>query len=352
VTTTVANPLFPVLRLKPGNLRLTNLSTRARVTPENSLIAGFALKGETSRTVLVRVAGPALNGFGVADAVAAPRLRLHDSMGAVIAENAGWSTAPLATAAVAITGAFPFSAGSTDSAVIVTLTPGNYSAEVIAEGGTGGVALVEVYDVEGTAAGSRLSNVSTLGTVASAGGEVISGFVLAGTGTKQYLFRGVGPGLAKIGVTGTLIDPLLTVFDSTGRSLAINDDWNSASKPGAGIFYVISTPPVGQGTVVYAAAQTAVADSNTPIPAVWAAEATGAFALDSMSFDAALVTTLGAGAYTVQVTGNSLRVVTPLTPAPTPTNAVQAATASATRVSIELIPPSPGTALLEIYEVP
>src|SRR6185369_551670 len=52
----VAAPVSSTPRLEPGNLRITNLSTRARVTPENSLITGFAIKGDTSRTLLVRVA--------------------------------------------------------------------------------------------------------------------------------------------------------------------------------------------------------------------------------------------------------------------------------------------------------
>jgi hypothetical protein len=66
------------------------------------------------------------------------------------------------------------------------------------------------------------------------------------------------------------------------------------------------------------------------------------------SFDAALVTTLTAGAYTVQVSGNSLRVVTPA-PTTLPTGAAQPV---GTRVSITLVPPEPGVALLELYAVP
>jgi len=44
-------------------------------------------------------------------------------------------------------GAFAFAAGSQDSALIVSLAPGNYTAQVSGFGGTTGVALVEVYEL-------------------------------------------------------------------------------------------------------------------------------------------------------------------------------------------------------------
>jgi hypothetical protein len=64
--------------------------------------------------------------------------------------NAGWTTAldPVAiTAASAQVGAFAFAAGSADAAMIVTLAPGAYTAQVAGVGGTTGLALVEVYEL-------------------------------------------------------------------------------------------------------------------------------------------------------------------------------------------------------------
>jgi hypothetical protein len=346
-TIIVAMPVVQAPRLDPpGNLRLTNLSTRARVTAENPLIAGFAIRGTTSRTMLVRAAGPALTAFGVPDTVATPRLRLHDATGAVVAENTGWSSAPLAATAIAITGAFPFSADSADSALVATLAPGNYSAEVIAGSGVGGVALVEVYDVDGSADGSHLSNVSTLGTVSPNGGEVISGFVVVGTGTRQYLIRGVGPGLKKVGVGGVLNDPTFTVFNSAGNQIASNDDWSGDGKANA--IRAVAAPASGSDTVI--------ATINRDLVAL-ASQLTGAFALDLSSTDAALVVTLVPGAYTVQLKGLGTPVITTMpsagaatgtssgTGTVTPTVPVQV-------ISVGIAPPAAGVALLEIYELP
>lgn len=326
-----SGPFIPVV-VPASTLRLTNLSTRAKVTAEAPLVTGFAISGATSRTVLVRAAGPALTGFGVAGAATAPRLRLHDANGNVVSENAGWSNATGAGAAIAMTGAFPFVAGSADSALVVTLAPGKYSAEVIADAGAGGVALVEIYDVEGTAEGSRLTNVSTLSTVSANGGEVISGFILSGTGTKNFLVRGIGPTLSKFNVTNTLADPNLTVFNSGGTPISTNNDWSGTKATAPTSSINVTTPATTVGiaagpggasinvntgavSVAVQAATSSVAISATgPVstavaiaaitsPIALAAVQTGAFALDAGSADAALVVSLAPGAYTVQVNG-------------------------------------------------
>jgi hypothetical protein len=322
----------------PGNLRLTNLSTRARVTPAHALVTGFVLRGTVSRTVLVRAAGPALHAFGVADAVAAPRLTLCDAAGATLAENAGWGSAPGVAAAITATGAFPFAGGSADAAVVATLAPGSYTATVTVGADAGGVTLVEVYDAEGMAEGSRLANASTLSTVAPAGGEVVGGFVLAGTGLRHYLIRGVGPGLVPFGVGGTLRDPMVTLYDSTGRPVMANDDWTGQGKPN-----VVTS-------VALAAGSAGVTPSIVPGLVDLAVRATGAFPLDPTSTDAALVVSLRPGAYTMQLRGVGTTVMTivPVTLPATPAGAAQAVQA----ISISSIPPAPGAALLELYEVP
>jgi len=51
------------------------------------------------------------------------------------------------TAVFVQVGAFPLPANSADSAILVTLPPGNYSAQVAGANGATGVALVEVYEV-------------------------------------------------------------------------------------------------------------------------------------------------------------------------------------------------------------
>ncbi len=262
------------LATTPGSAslaRLSNLSTRARVAADNPLLTGFAISGTGERTVLVRAVGPGLTGFGVTGALEAPLLRLYDATGNVLVENTGWAAAPALTQAAAISGAFPLATGSADSAVLVTLAPGNYSLHVLdSRSANGGVALAEIYDVAGGSA-SRLANVSSRSSLTAADGFLISGFVIAGTTNGSLLVRGVGPALTQFGVTSALADPIVGLYDNTGRMLANNDNWS--------------------------------ATSSTATTLISSASRVGAFALVAGSKDAALTLTLAPGAYTAQVSG-------------------------------------------------
>ena len=113
------------------------------------MIAGFVITGNSAKRVLIRAAGPALAQFGVRTALARPQLTLF-SGSTVVATNAGWSTSADAAGireAAAGVGAFAFGATSVDSALLVNLAPGAYTAQVAGVGGTTGVALLEVYEV-------------------------------------------------------------------------------------------------------------------------------------------------------------------------------------------------------------
>jgi uncharacterized delta-60 repeat protein len=258
-----------LLATSPGSAslaRLSNLSTRARVTADNPLLTGFAITGTGDRTVLVRAVGPGLTDFGVTGALEAPLLRLYDATGNVLVENTGWASAPALTQAAAISGAFPLATGHADSAVLVSLAPGNYSLQVLDSRSTnGGVALAEIYDVAGGSA-SRLANASSRSSLTAADGVLISGFVITGTTNGSLLVRGVGPALTQFGVTGALADPIVSLYDGTGRMVANNDNWTATSL-------------------------------------VSSASSVGAFALVAGSKDAALTVTLTPGAYTAQVSG-------------------------------------------------
>jgi len=129
--------------------QLANISTRAEVgTGGNILIAGFVVEGSQPLTVLVRGVGPALVNYGVTTYLAQPVLTVLDSNGNVVATNTGWGNAanPAEIASVAASvGAFALATGSADSALLLTLQPGTYTAEVGGSGSTTGIALVEVY---------------------------------------------------------------------------------------------------------------------------------------------------------------------------------------------------------------
>ena len=127
--------------------RLTNVSARTRVgTGDDILIAGFSISGSTSRTVLIRAVGPTLATFNVPGALANPRLELYSGANRIL-ENDDWGgTAVLSTAFSAVA-AFALPTDSRDAAILVTLAPGSYTAQVSGVGNTTGVALVEVYEV-------------------------------------------------------------------------------------------------------------------------------------------------------------------------------------------------------------
>jgi len=133
--------------------RLINISMRGLVgTGANGLVAGFVINGRTPKTVLIRGSGPALTAFSVTGALADPMLELFDRTNRSLAANDNWCDDPTKTAAIAAaamrTGAFAFPAGSKDTALLVTLDPGAYTVVLSGVGGTTGLALLEVYDVE------------------------------------------------------------------------------------------------------------------------------------------------------------------------------------------------------------
>jgi len=127
-------------------MNLRNISMRAQVgTGSDIMIAGFTIAGTTAKTVLIRASGPALAPFGVTGVLPDPALRVL-SGSIELAANIGWAGDPLTAAAAASVGAFSWGpSGTPDSAVLVTLPPGDYTAEVSGASGDTGVTLVEIY---------------------------------------------------------------------------------------------------------------------------------------------------------------------------------------------------------------
>lgn len=145
VTPATGVGLIETFASAPDASPLINVSARTQVgTGENILIAGFVISGTTSRTILVRAAGPALNTFAVAGTLPNPKLTLFRGS-AVVAENDDWRTSPELVDVFAATGAFNFVARSRDAVLLLTLPPGLYTAQVSGVNNAIGVALVEVY---------------------------------------------------------------------------------------------------------------------------------------------------------------------------------------------------------------
>lgn len=265
-----------------GNSRLVNISSRLRVTAGDAggaSIAGFVITGNEGKQILIRGVGPSLSRFGIAAPLATPQLKLYDGKNAVIATNASWNDDAQVTAAGTAVGAFPLTAGSKDAALLMTLSPGSYTAQLQSLGT--GTALIEIYDVAANSANptKQLINISTRGTVGSGDDVLIGGFVVSGDQPKRVLIRGIGPGLSAFGVPGVLNDPAISIYDAKQALVAKNDNWGTPQ-------------PINAGQTVSSAAE--IAAANT---------ATGAFALSPGSADAAVLITLPPGAYSAVVTG-------------------------------------------------
>jgi hypothetical protein len=245
--------------------RLINLSSRAKVGPgEAVLITGFVVGGESSKRVLIRAVGPGLGAFGLASTLANPVIKIYQGS-TLIAQNDDWNQSEAAE--IARVGAFALTVGSKDAALITTLDPGAYTAQISDPSGSGtGVALAEIYDasINPNADYQRLINISSRGLVTPYDGVLIGGFIVTGNYPKALLIRGIGPSLTSFGIDGALADPALTIYQGN-KVIATNEGWaNSAA---------IAT----------------------------AAIQTGSFALPSGSKDAAVLITLNPGAYTAQI---------------------------------------------------
>lgn len=274
--------------------RLINLSSRMRIgSGVGGLITGFVIGGTEPKTVLVRGIGPTLTAFGLQRVLADPLLRLYRGS-EIITQNDDWSAGSDPTALAAAfgrVGAFALAPRSGDTALLITLAPGAYTAHVLSSDATGpaSVALIEIYDasVNPNSEYQRLVNISTRGEVTAGEGVLIGGFIITGNFPKRVLIRGVGPGLTALGVPGVLADPRVRLFRGV-ELLGENDDWSAVEEEASALSK--------------------------------AARATGAFALVAGSKDAALLFTLTPGAYTAQINATD--------------------------------PAATGEALIEIYELP
>ncbi len=140
--------IVEVYDLDPGTIetsRPINVSTRGRVlTADGVMIGGFILEGTRERRVIIRAIGPSLTPFGVQGALADPTLTLYDPQGQPMLTNDNWKSTQ--EAEIVATGHAPSS--DLESAIVVTLNPGPYTAIVRGTDGTTGVGLVEIFDLE------------------------------------------------------------------------------------------------------------------------------------------------------------------------------------------------------------
>jgi hypothetical protein len=133
--------LVEVYDTSVGSTELSNISTRGFVQTGNDVMIAGVIVQFHSKDVIVRALGPTLTGFGVPNALADPTLEIHDVNGALLASNDDWKNNQ--QSAIAATGLAP--PNDLESAIVGTLSPGNYTAIVRGFNNMIGNALVEVY---------------------------------------------------------------------------------------------------------------------------------------------------------------------------------------------------------------
>lgn len=204
--------------------RALNVSTRLQVeSGENVMIAGFIVRGNTSKRVLLRGLGNSLRSAGIANALADPNLELHSADGALLHSNDNWQDTQASQ--IAATGLAP--TDPHEAAMIAVLPPGSYTVILSSRDGKSGVGLVEIYDLDQSPA-TQLGNVSTRGLVGSGDEVMIAGVILGGAGPAKVLLRGIGPSLAQAGVARPLDDPTLALRNADGSLVAYDNDWSDS----------------------------------------------------------------------------------------------------------------------------
>jgi len=206
---------------------LANISTRMRVEAgDNVLIAGFIIQGNGNKRILIRGTGPSLATFGVADPLQDPTLELNASGGSLVASNDNWPENSNASDIVT-SGLAP--ANSNESALLLSLAPGSYTAVLRGKGGSTGIGLIEVYDLDADGS-ATVVNISTRGFVLRGENVMIGGLIITGTAPAQLVLRGIGPSLTDVGVPNALADPLLELHDGNGALIQANNDWRESQE--------------------------------------------------------------------------------------------------------------------------
>jgi len=154
------------------NPQVRNISSRTFVgTGDNVGIGGFIIGGAISKTVLIRGRGPSMSGapFNLPGTLSNPFMQLYSfASGTFIAQNDNWQVTDLLCANSGYTCGTPAEITATgldpcipnpgqpgappgcanESAVLITLPPGQYGAIMSGVNNGTGVGLVEVFDLD------------------------------------------------------------------------------------------------------------------------------------------------------------------------------------------------------------
>lgn len=257
--------------------RLINVSVRTTTgAGDQLLIVGFVTGGagaSGSNRYLVHGLGPRLADFSVPNALSDPDVGIFAAgISAPIASNDDWAGDARVGTTAAELGATPLTdPKSKDAALLVELFRGAYSIRVTGKNSTTGTTLTSVYDAgpdDLSAAKPQLINISARAQTTNAN-PLIAGFVITGSTARTVLIRGLGPYLSPLLGAGATPNPKIEVRrheGATNRVIIGNDNWGGEAQL-ASIAQIVGAQP-----------------------------------LAATSKDAALITTLSPGVYSVVVT--------------------------------------------------
>jgi hypothetical protein len=193
---------------------------------DNVLIAGFIVEGSANKRIIIRGIGPALATFGVVDPLQDPTLELF-ARGELITANDGWLENSN-SAEILNSGLAPLDPN--ESALLLSVAPGSYTAVLRGKGGSTGIGLVEVYDLD-TDGPAKVVNISTRGFVLTGENVMIGGLIITGTDPSELVVRAIGPSLSMFGVPNPLSDPFLELHGANGDIISTNDNWQDSQGP-------------------------------------------------------------------------------------------------------------------------
>lgn len=206
---------------------LGNISTRMRVeTGDNALIGGIIITGSQPKKIIVRAIGPSLNvgGNPLPNRLENPQLQLFDANQNELVFNNNWKDAPNRQEIIDSTVA---PTHDSESAILTTLQPGNYTAVVRGVSDTTGIGVAEIYDLDRNA-DSKLANISTRGFVQTGDNVMIGGFIVLGQTSQKVIIRAIGPSLK---FEPKLANPTLELVDRNANRIRFNDNWKSDQEP-------------------------------------------------------------------------------------------------------------------------
>jgi hypothetical protein len=233
---------------------LVNGSARGLVlTGDNRLIGGFNIEGDTPMQVLINVRGPGLGvpPWNYPGVLTDPFVKLYSfSAQAYIAQNDDWQVTDPQCDSPAIscgspqdiinTGSDPCqpNPGQTsppigcekESALLVTLPAGRYTAVVSGANGETGLGIIGFFNQNDVTLSPKLRAVSGRAFVGTGYEKLVGGFIIEGTSPQQVLVRARGSSLGDppFNNPGVLTNPFVKLYSFSAQAyIAQNDDWQT-----------------------------------------------------------------------------------------------------------------------------